>query len=690
MPDDSTRDRRELIRARDDFEDDRRRGRVIGTASPRGAERIGVDREGSLSIDHGALRIRPLAEPGWQRSAIGFEVGPPEPGVWASAWFLNGHHASQTSVLEVLKPQIRTWLKGSHTTDWWRRAPRLLTTSRRESPVRRIVRWRRMADATVPEIHENFAVGWFTRLVGDEPSKELAVAIRAADESNGALVVAEGGRLRVVAEGVPNVPLFVALGVRTRDVCVFVAAPEHVASIPAYPAMRPVAILDLDDVTRRFFLVEQSVLGEIGFSVDSRVFSMQVVDTEDEVGWFGTAHAADSFVGSGTLHGVDALRGGRWSAPGTGLARSAEGLVAPVVAARASLRPGAPSGLVRARFAGVANAAVHLRALDESDELRCEVRNGVWRLVHRESGVDRELAAGSGERISVLEIVDGEDGRTLRIVVDGVSTPVDTSGRSLPAGTGIGVSALGVGPIGLVDLEAHPLHVHAPAPVELPVPERVVGRRPVLALDFTDDRVGDLQGVRAPTGSWRRDVGTGNFRVEPEHGVVVDATATRPCPGRTIFTVPWPDPAVADLETTIVPPSRSGDAMAMSRAGLVFWDDSRNHLIVSLWLNDRPEHFVGGSVSSFIVMDGHEDVYDAVWTNVSQRIAHGAPVRLRVSFDGDRYLAWLDDELVLWRSISDVYPRAGRFAISRVGLVANWEWGTDTGSVFRRLVGRAR
>ena len=342
------------------------------------------------------------------------------------------------------------------------------------------------------------------------------------------------------------------------------------------------------------------------------------------------------------------------------------------------------------RFRGRANAAVHWRRLDDANELRCEVRNGAWRLVHRESGEDRELASGSGEAVGVLEIVDGEDGHTVRVVVDGVSTPVATSDRSLPPGTGVGVSALGVGPTGLVDLEAHPVHLQAPAPAGLPVPKGVAGRRPVLELDFADDQTGDLQTLRAPTGPWRRDVGAGTFRVEPERGVVVDATATRPCPGRTIFTVPWPDPSVADLETTIVPPPRSVEATAMSRAGLVFWDDARNHLIVSLWLNDRPAHFVGGSVSSFIVLDGHEDVYDAVWTNVSQRIAHGAPVRLRVSFDGDRYLAWLDDELVLWRSISDVYPRAGRFAITRVGLVANWEWGTDTGSAFRRLVGRAR
>ena len=556
--------------------------------------------------------------------------------------------------------------------------------------VRRIVRWRRMADGTIPELHENFAVGWFTGPDGAEPSQEMAVAIRSADESNGALVVAERGRLRVVAEGVPNVPLFVALGVRTRDVCVFVAAPEKVASIPAYPALRPVAILDLDDVTRRFFLVEQSVLGVIGFSVDfSRVLHAGGRQRRrcSRGSGLRTRPTPSSAAASSPASNRHALRGGTWTTPTGGLA------AAPKDWCRRGSRPvrvsrRAHPRVSSARVAGDANAAVHWRRLDDANELRCEVRNGAWRLVHRESGEDRELASGSGEAVGVLEIVDGEDGRTVRVVVDGVSTPVATSGRSLPPGTGIGVRALGVGPTGLVDLEAHPVHLQAPAPAGLPVPAGVAADDPSSIWTSRTIRRATSRPCRAPTGHWRRDVGAGTFRVEPERGVVVDATATRPCPGRTIFTVPWPDPSVADLETTIVPPPRSVEATAMSRAGLVFWDDARNHLIVSLWLNDRPS-----ALRRWIRLvvhrprrprrrlrrsvDERRPANRARRTGSAPRLVRRRPVP-RVARRRARAVAVDLRRLPPSRTLRDHPGRPGR----ELGM------GTDTGSAFRRLVGR--
>jgi hypothetical protein len=42
----------------------------------------------------------------------------------------------------------------------------------------------------------------------------------------------------------------------------------------------------------------------------------------------------------------------------------------------------------------------------------------------------------------------------------------------------------------------------------------------------------------------------------------------------------------------------------------------------------------------------------------------------------------LDDEPVLYRAFTDVYPDYPPLAIRRVGLAANWEWGNDTGSAF--------
>jgi hypothetical protein len=63
-------------------------------------------------------------------------------------------------------------------------------------------------------------------------------------------------------------------------------------------------------------------------------------------------------------------------------------------------------------------------------------------------------------------------------------------------------------------------------------------------------------------------------------------------------------------------------------------------------------------------------------------------VRLGLSSDGDRYLAFIDDEPVLYRAFRDVYPDASRLQIRKVGIVANWEFGTDTGSTFQHFIAR--
>jgi hypothetical protein len=53
-----------------------------------------------------------------------------------------------------------------------------------------------------------------------------------------------------------------------------------------------------------------------------------------------------------------------------------------------------------------------------------------------------------------------------------------------------------------------------------------------------------------------------------------------------------------------------------------------------------------------------------------------------------QYLAKIDGHPVLYRQLTDVYPVCTRLSVNRVGIVANWEWGNDTGSVFRDFVAR--
>jgi hypothetical protein len=191
--------------------------------------------------------------------------------------------------------------------------------------------------------------------------------------------------------------------------------------------------------------------------------------------------------------------------------------------------------------------------------------------------------------------------------------------------------------------------------------------------------------ARKLAGDWERSLGTGVLEHTGKDGVRVQASLKQPNPGRTLYTRPWNRPDLADLEVEITPPGNRRGQKHNCRGGLVFWQDATNYLIVNLWLDDA---FAGSSVSSFLRYENYEGFYDPVWSNVGQKIIHGQPSRLRVVCDGTRFQVYLNDEPVLYRSFNDFYPGASGFALNRVGLAINWEWGDDTGSVFEAFKAR--
>jgi hypothetical protein len=195
---------------------------------------------------------------------------------------------------------------------------------------------------------------------------------------------------------------------------------------------------------------------------------------------------------------------------------------------------------------------------------------------------------------------------------------------------------------------------------------------------------GDLDGhpLSDGTGRWRRDLGRGRFELAKGGGVRVVASPASPNPGRTAYTVPWHYPDLADLAVRVAPPGQRRGEGAEGRAGVIFMQDEDNYVIVSTWLSDT---YDGTSISSFFHLRGFEELYDAVWSNVGRLVCWGREYELRVDFDGLNFSAGVDGETVLYRSLTDVCPRARRLSIRRVGLVANWEWGNDTGSIFRRF-----
>ena len=73
---------------------------------------------------------------------------------------------------------------------------------------------------------------------------------------------------------------------------------------------------------------------------------------------------------------------------------------------------------------------------------------------------------------------------------------------------------------------------------------------------------------------------------------------------------------------------------------------------------------------------------------VGDKVTWGRPFRLRLTCDGDRFVVFLGGEAILERSLSDLYPDDPPLQIRAVGLGTNWEWGDDTGSVFKEFVAR--
>ena len=206
------------------------------------------------------------------------------------------------------------------------------------------------------------------------------------------------------------------------------------------------------------------------------------------------------------------------------------------------------------------------------------------------------------------------------------------------------------------------------------------GMRVVVADDFTGEPA-DLDGRITPVGGkcWSRVIGTGSIEVTGEGC----ARVRTPCPGRTAYCVDWNHEDFVDLEVTITPSGNKSGKLCM--AGFILYQDSGNYVTLRRY---RADYYPGGSVSTFFKFNGFEDIYDAVWVNVGDRIAYGKSSRIRLCCDGTQYVVFVDDEAVLYRAFRDVYPDVKPLRINKVGIIANWEFGTDTGSTFKQCMMR--
>ena len=680
----------------DTFTDARAAGRVIGTCGERGFKRLGCDIERRIAIDHGALRFQPLITPGWGRQGISYGPFRRQNGLTLAVAITNGHNSSQgTAIPEDIARRLRRWLLGPGIDPWNSRLRALLRAPVRRHTLRRFLWWLRSTRPffRLHDINENLAVGWFTGAAPKDPTIDgCCFVMHAAEGDNGELWARVAGHCLSAFRQLQNLRVYYVVVLRERGAIYYAAALDNAHALPGLPKLRPIAIDPFNEDDIVYAGIHQSVLGQIGFRVDTRVHSVQV-EQIPEFASLGTAHAGDCLLGGGMLEGA-AERGGRWRVLAGRFLRTPRGVTAVGDSeAIALLAPEKPSGLVHAVFEtgdAPATAGLIWRAKGDQHYWVVEASESECRLEHVR-GDSRTTIAVNKEcqlrRCAVHSLQVLDTGNQLGCFLDGKQLFESSLDLSTDAGaTDVGIFIRPGGETCIRGLEAHPREVPLPDAITFAPSWARLGRDVRIADDFDEQRT-DLDGRRPPVGegSWERTLGQGSLCLDKSSRATVRATVHEGNPGRTLYTLPWIDAGFADLEVTITPPGTRRGERHNCRGGLVFWQDRDNYLTFSSYLDDV---YMGASIAVFTKRHGFEELYDAVWTMVADKIFWGRPFRLRVSFDGDNFFVLLDGEPILQRALKDLYPEDEALRIKRVGLVINWEWGDDTGSSFHSF--RAR
>lgn len=664
---------------RDDFRGPRREGRALGPARDGDPRRGGRDAERVMSVDDGALRIRPPRVEGWGRTCLTYGPLPNRPGLAFSVFMLNGHNTSQAEIMaDTLRSRLQRWAHGSGTVPVARRLWRWLRSGRVRRVLRQVRWWQRIAagsSAVVP-LDENLAVGFFPQEVCDPLRSGAGFVMHADGPRNGELWVGGEGSWAPAVLGVQNVPLHYVAIVRQADVVLGVSSLPGAHGAGAHPDLRVVGVVPRPSATHLHAGIQQAVLGQIGFRADTRVHGVRVAELPAWCDAGGGALARDVAGAQRSLAGRQAAVGGEWNQ----------------VDDFWRLVPAGPCGLVRLVLdsqAGAAAATVFAwRAQGAGDCWQLAWDGEGVSLALVTAGVGREQAAEKwGSLPDELQILD--DGREIAVLArDRLLFGRRFAGAELAGQTALGfVAADGRFPAGLAAVEAFPRALPIPAELLAGAPWRPAPGAASVS-DPLRGEPGDLHGRVTPVGgrTWRRLLGDGCLAVDAT-GAAWQASVVEPLPGRTVYALDWDDPGFAELEVTLTPPGSARGQREHGTAGFCLWQDADNHLLINTWLDDC---YAGASLSSFFTIDGFEDLYDAIWTNVGERVAWGRPLRLKLVSDGLRYTVSIDGEPVLHRSLADVYPGCPPLRITKVGLLGNWEWGADTGSRFAdfRAAGR--
>ena len=672
----------------DDFEEVRSPGAVIGSPSSCGAVRQGVDVEKTLSVDNNALRIEPLITPGWQRSGLAYGPFHRQAGLALSAFILNGHNASEgNSIEETLKGRFFRWLRGSETHSISYRLRQWVASEHHQHRVWHFYRWLRNHKRRFSEgehLKENLSIGWFGEIAPDTPAAGNAITVRTAGAENGDLCTTVARQLSPALRGIQNLQTYYVVVLRERGAAYYAASLPNSYGLGAYPSMRLVG-LDSHHAEKSLYAgIYQAALGQVGFRVDTRVYGVRAAVLPDLARWYGTACMADRLIGSESLEeGCAAETGQRWQIEEGAYCRTDMGMVGCDRKNVAIVQVEQPVGAVHVVIKTdeiIEECAVFWRSQDTQNtwalflsSTRCQLQRcdrGEWIAVATDDGAT--LAPNAEHSVQILDT-----GSLFSLYLAG-KLLFDRwfTDETLQNAEGVGLLCRGDRTY-FKSIEAHPREILIPDELRISAPWEKRGAQVVLSESFSGDAGTPLNKP------WQKTIGVGNMRLTGRNAARVEATPASPNPKRLAYTQPWPHSTFADVSVNILSPGEQRHEGHKGRGGLIFWQDAQNYLIVNHWLDDT---FDGSAMSAFITIDGYEEIYDGVWANLGDRIAWGKQRCHRVTFDGLNFVVYVEEEPVLYRSIRDVYPKADALQINRIGIVANWEWGDDTGSEFSHFV----
>lgn len=683
----------------DEFEDLRSSGAVIGSASTSGPLRQGTDVEETLSIDNGALRISPLITPGWGRSGLAYGPFQRQPGLALSVFLLNGHNASEgNSIEETLKGRFFRWLRGSETHSIPYRLKRWATSPHHQHRRWHFYRWLRNHKRRFEKdkhIKENLAVGWFDSPTPTDPTAGSAIVVRTAGPENGDLCTTVEGHLSTAFRGLQNLQVYYVVVLRACGAAYYAATLPDAHGLSAYPYMRLVGIDTQAASASVYAGIHQAALGQVGFRVDSRVYGVRAAALPELSNWYGTAQIADLLMGSGLLDSSETETGEVWRSLAGNHQRTPSGIIGTSDENISIVTSREPIGALHIilETEEVSECAILWRTQNEPNasalstwalflnDTCCSLKlceQGQWTVI--ESDAQAHLTACTHHTIQILDTGD-----FFSLYLSGKQLFHQSfTDQRLKDERGVGILSQSVATARFRQIEAHPRNIAIPPALCISSPWQRRGTQAAISESFSGPRQERLESqINKDTGcKWEKTIGKGELRLTGHHSVRVEASANAPNPGRLAYTLPWQHPSFADVSVDICSPGKQRYEREKGRGGLIFWQDADNYMIINHWLDDT---FEGSAMSVFLTLDGYEEIYDGVWANLGKRIAWGQKRRHRVTFDGSNFVVYVEEEPVLYRAIRDIYPTVDALQINRIGIVANWEWGDDTGSTFSQF-----